>query len=97
MTSPTWRDREGSFCLLPEAHDTQISHRFAPEISLSRFQERNGQGYIDLLKSLLPDQHAPNQYVRIGHPAVDAYFGIQTPFDTAEVMPMDARRVLQQM
>jgi hypothetical protein len=70
--------------------------RFAPEIRLNIFQERNGQGYIDLLKSLLPDQHAPNQYVRIDHPAVDAYFGIRVPFDTVEVVPTDSRLFAQQ-
>jgi hypothetical protein len=63
--------------------------RFAPEVTLRHFQARNGQGYLDLLRSLLPVSTPNNQYVRIQHPAVDAQFGIRGPLDTSDAVSLD--------
>jgi hypothetical protein len=101
MSAPslTWRDNDSAWFSASEDH-TASSHcdSLAPEISLSRFQDRNGQGYLDLLRSLTPEQIPPNQYVRLDHPIVDALFasGIQAPLETVEAVPADREALDQQ-
>jgi hypothetical protein len=58
--------------------------RFCPEVSLKRFQTKDGQGYLDLMWLLMPQTNLPEQYVRIDHPLVDAMLGLEAPFETGK-------------
>jgi hypothetical protein len=61
------------------------------------FQARDGQGYLDLLRSLMPQMNLPQQYVRIEDPIVDVRLGLKTPFDTGKPNVTNPPLFMQQM
>ena len=71
-----------------------VLNRYAPEITLRNFRANNGWGYLDLLRSLLPDRRVLNEYIRIPHPVLDAALGFEAPFDTSNSIPAERDRLV---
>jgi len=72
-------------CEIPDMEDQRT---YAPEISLKGFQARGGQGYIDLLRRLMPQQSG-HDFIHVENPLIESMFGITMPFDTSSKLPTD--------
>jgi hypothetical protein len=84
-------------CSTPAAPWVDVLHRFAPEITLRNFRVNDGWGYLNLLRSLLPDRLVVNEYIRIPHPVFDAALGFTAPFDTGDSMPAERDRLMHKV
>jgi len=81
-------------CEIPDMEEQRL---FAPEITLKALQARDGEGYLDLLRRLMPQASLTDQYILIENSVIDSMLELRKPFDTTNSVPTDPLAFVQKV